>query len=80
MRKFVNGFVVVNPEGDGQPKETVAKIPSRTLSFAVPLHWREVVDMYDGTIIPAKGGKVTISIPAMSGRVFVSKFASFGEQ
>jgi len=73
LRKFVNGFVVVNPEGDGQPKETVAKIPSRTLSFAVPSHWREVVDMYDGTIIPVKGGKVTISIPAMSGRVFVSK-------
>jgi len=71
LRRYENGLVVVNPDGDGQPTEAIQKLPARTLTVNLPSSWRTAVDVYDETVVNIQGRRITISVPALSGRVIV---------
>lgn len=71
LRRYENGLVAVNPDGEGQPEEVIQKLPPRTLTLTLPSSWRTAMDVYDKRIISIQKGRITISIPAFSGRVII---------
>ena len=69
-RLFEQGCVVVNPEGEGKPSEQLAMIPPRTMAIPVGRGHSIFTDCYAGTSVPVQQGKLEVTIPPCSGRVF----------
>jgi hypothetical protein len=71
LRRYQNGFVAVNPDGEGQPEEAIQKLPPRMLTLNLPSSWRTVMDVYEKKLISMQKSRITIPIPAFSGRVII---------